>query len=93
MSSHSDFFPAWCNNIDSAAAFAWWTYLVRFTCPADYIASTAPEVLISAADINSIHSLPSSQSPKHDRKISLNKLNFGKVSPNFTVSPKNRIQK
>ena len=79
MSSDSDFSQAWCNNIYSATAFTWWTYLVRFTYPADNIASVAPGVLISAADINSVHSLPSSQSPKHNRKISLNKLNFAKT--------------
>ena len=79
MSSDSDFSQAWCNNIYSAAAFAWWTYLVRFTCPADNIVSAAPGALISAAVINSVHSLPSSQLPKHNRKISLNKLNFAKI--------------
>ena len=54
-------------------------YLVRFICPTDNIALTGPDVLISAADINSIHLLPSSQSPKHDREISLSKLNFAKI--------------
>ena len=79
MSSDSDFSQTWSNNIYSAAAFTWWTYLVRFTYPTDNIVSAAPGDLISAADINSIHSLPSSQSPKHDRKSSLNKLNFAKI--------------
>ena len=78
VSSAFDFSQAWCNNIYSAAAFTWWTYLVRFTCPTDHIASAEPGALFSTADINSIHSQPSSQLPKHNRKISLNELNFTK---------------
>ena len=78
MSSDFDFSQAWCNNIYNAAAFIWWTYLVRFTCPTDNIASAEPGALFSTTDINSIHSQPSSQLPKRNRKISLNELNFTK---------------
>ena len=55
MSSDSDFSQAWCSNIYSSAAFTWWTYLVRLTCPADNIALAALGVQIYAADISSIH--------------------------------------
>ena len=59
-SSDSDFFQAWCNNIYSADAFTWRTYLVRFTCNTDIILLWLHQVLISTTDINSVHSLPSS---------------------------------